>query len=293
MMKATTRQDYFERMALVLQYIEAHISEVITLEELAEIACFSPYHFHRIFKSWVGESLAGYLRRLRIEQAASELRYGEKRILHIALDAGFTSPEAFNRAFRKRFNLSPQQYRDVQNTAPVEQIIALDHVRHHLFEQKEKSMLEVTIENFEPVQVASVRHVGSYSEAGIAWEKLCQWAAPKGLLKTDGSVMGICWDDPEICEEDTIRFDAAVTVPKGVEPDGDVVIQPVAGGEYAVTIHKGALEKLPETYQKMFREWFPGSGRELRNAPCLEKYLNNPMEVKPVDMRLAVCIPLK
>lgn len=291
-MKATTRQDYFERMVSVLQHIEAHIGETITLEELADIACFSPYHFHRVFRSWVGESLAGYIRRLRMEQAASELRYGDKRVLHIALDAGFSSPEAFNRAFRKRFSTSPQEYRDTQSAYqnPVQGVNAL---RDHLFEQKEMSMIEVTIENMSPLQVASVRHVGSYSEAGIAWEKLCRWAAPKGLLRDDGSVMGICWDDPEICEEETIRFDAAVTVPAGIETDGEVVLQSVAGGEYAVAIHKGPLDTLPSTYRQIFVEWFPDSGRELRNSPCLEKYLTNPMEVKPEDMRLAVCIPLR
>ncbi len=289
-MKATTKQDYFERMAQVLHYIEQHIDKPITLEELAEVACFSPYHFHRIFRSWVGESLATYVRRLRVEQAASELTYSDKKITYIALDAGFTSPEAFNRAFKKRFDISPQQYRDVHFATPVVQELALETLKHRLFNLEESSM-EVTIEMFELETVASVRHVGPYIEARVAWEKLCQWAGPKGFLE-DGKVMGFCWDDPEVSEADKIRFDAAVIVPKETTVADGIVLQEVLGGEYAVTIHKGPLETLPNTYRQLFAQWFPGSGRELKNAPCVEKYLNNPMEVSPEDIRVAVCVPL-
>ncbi len=291
-MKATTRQDYFERMTTVLHYIESNIDRSLSLEELAEVACFSPYHFHRIFRSWVGESLCNYQRRLRVEQAAAELCYGEKKIFDIAFDAGFSSPEAFNRAFKKRFDLSPQQFRDAYTVVPAIHDKTLDMVKHHLFKQKERSMITVTIENQKSVQVASVRHVGPYLNAGIAWKKLCGWAGPKGLLSQGCEVLGICWDDPDICDESTIRFDAAVVVPEEIETEGDVVLQTIQEGEYAVTIHKGSLERLNDTYKCFFSEWLPGSCREIRNAPCLEKYLNDPMSVPPEEIQLKVCVPI-
>jgi AraC family transcriptional regulator len=96
-LKKTTYRDYSERMLKVLVFIQRHLDEDVLLEELAEVACFSPYHFHRIFRGMIGESVKGYVRRLRLERAAQRLKNSARSITDIAFEAGYEAHESFTR----------------------------------------------------------------------------------------------------------------------------------------------------------------------------------------------------
>lgn len=291
MMKETTRQDYFDRIKSVLVYIEKNVDRAITLEELADVACFSPYHFHRIFRTWVGESLAVYLRRLRVEHAAVTLRHSDRRVLDIALDAGFSSAESFSKAFRKRFDLSPQQYRDAFNIQKVETESALEIVKHRLLRESESMMRDVKVVKMETRKIAAVRHVGPYEEVGEAWETLCTWAGPKGLIRENTQFIGLSYDDPDVSDESTIRYDACITLEGECSGEGEVVVKEIPGGEFATVLHVGPFEKLHETYRE-FYQWLAGSGREVKHGPSTETHLNDPETTPPEDLRVEVSIPL-
>lgn len=104
--------DYQKRLARVIAYIAQHLDDEMTLEELSQIACFSPYHFHRLFKAYTGMPLHQYVLWLRLKRAAHQLIVEKKRpVLHIALDAGFESAQAFARAFKKSCAYTPQTFR--------------------------------------------------------------------------------------------------------------------------------------------------------------------------------------
>ena len=108
-MRTVTLQDYKRRMLRVLVHIQQHLDEPLALEDLAVLACFSPYHFHRVFKGMVGETLMEHIRRLRLERAASQLILSQKPVTDIAFDAGYESHEAFTRSFHALFGRSPSQ----------------------------------------------------------------------------------------------------------------------------------------------------------------------------------------
>src|SRR6266853_3843414 len=110
-------QSYQERVLRVLLHIQRNLDRPLELEELASVACFSPFHFHRIFRGIVGESVMEYVRRLRLEQAAQKLRFSDSPVIDVALDAGYESHEAFTRAFSARFGLSPSSFRKTRKTA--------------------------------------------------------------------------------------------------------------------------------------------------------------------------------
>jgi AraC family transcriptional regulator len=110
-MKNATLTDYRARMERVRTHIQLHLDESLPLDELASVACFSPYHFHRIFKGMTGESVGEYLRRIRLQRAAHQLRSSSQAILAIALEAGYESHEAFTRSFRESFGLTPSAFR--------------------------------------------------------------------------------------------------------------------------------------------------------------------------------------
>ena len=80
-------------------HIQHHLDEAVSLDELAALAHFSPYHFHRIFRGMVGESVMEHVRRLRLERAAHRLKFSDEPITRIAFEAGYETHEAFTRAF--------------------------------------------------------------------------------------------------------------------------------------------------------------------------------------------------
>jgi AraC family transcriptional regulator len=89
-----------------------------------------------------------------------------------------------------------------------------------------------------------------------------------------------------------IRYDACVTVDETFQPSGDIGVQVIPGGEYAVTTHFGPYDKLGETYTELLGQWLPRSGRELRSTPCFEVYLNDPQSTEPEDLITDIYAPL-
>ena len=107
------KDQYLARINRVIDYIEAHLTETLSLQRLAAIACFSPFHFHRTFAGAVGETLNQFINRVRIERAASQLITSpHKSITAIALDSGFSSSATFARAFKGMYGMSASQWRE-------------------------------------------------------------------------------------------------------------------------------------------------------------------------------------
>lgn len=144
--------------------------------------------------------------------------------------------------------------------------------------------MDVEIRRIEPIRVAFVRHVGPYNEVGEAWEKLCTHLGAAGLLAGETRFIGVCYDNPEVTPPEKIRYDACVSVDDDFAAEGDIGVQTLAGGEYAVTAHIGPYDQLGKTYAKLFGQWLPQSGRDPRPVPSLEFYLNNPESTDPEDL---------
>jgi AraC family transcriptional regulator len=105
--------DYDERIHDVQKYVREHTDEALNREVLAAVAGFSVPHFHRIFTAHVGENIANYVRRVRMERAGRKLRMGAVDITQVALAAGYDTHAAFSKAFKQNFGLSPSEFRQL------------------------------------------------------------------------------------------------------------------------------------------------------------------------------------
>ncbi len=295
-MKRSTQQEYTKRILSVLVFIQKNLDEELSLDEYARVAHFSPYHFHRIFRGMVGESLHEHIRRLRLERAATRLKRTGRSIIEIALEAGYETHEAFTRAFRTLCGCSPSHYRREKNLA-----LVLSTGVHYQEDGSGANLqlplggesMEVRIEHVEPLRVAFVRHVGSYQEVNVAWDRLCTPLGKDGLLGPGTQFIGICYDDPEVTPPEKVRYDACVTVDADFVAADDIGVQTIGGGEYAVTTHIGPYELLGQTYAKLLGQWLPRSGHELRSEPSLEFYLNAPESTNPEDLITDIYAPLE
>lgn len=294
-----TRQTYQQRILAALMHVQKHLDEELSLEDLARVAHFSPFHFHRIFRGMVGESVKEHVRRLRLERAASRLKRTDHPVLRIALDAGYEAHESFTRAFTEMFGMPPARYREQHQPPTAPRSRSRVHysvsVEFEPLTHASLSVMPVRVEKSPARAVVFVRHAGTYSEVGKAWQMLIAWAMPRGLFMGAASMMiGIVHDDPSITPSKHVRYDACLAIPDGrsVEPEGEIGVQEIVGGDYAVVTHRGPYEKLSETYDILFGGWLPSSVREPASAPAFERYLNSPYDAAPDDLLTEIYLPL-
>ncbi|PTY05729.1 AraC family transcriptional regulator [Opitutaceae bacterium EW11] len=281
-----TLQDYHERLYRVLLHIDQHRSESLSLDELAGIACLSPYHFHRIFRAFVGETLGRYVQRVRLETAAVQLQTTAKSVTDIALDAGYESAAGFSRAFEERFGMAPTECRKAHR-------LELQVRSAQLKTQAMIASIAPDIRQRPDTRVAFVRHTGPYAKVGAAWDKLCAYAGAHRLFGPNTAMIGIGHDAPKVTAEDRTRYDACLTVNDAFKPEGEIGVQTIPGGRYAVFVHQGPYDRLSETYDRIFRDWLPGSGETLRDQPAFEVYVTPPDRTPPDQLRTEIWVPLK
>lgn len=283
-----TVMDHQQRLNRVLDYIRCHLDERLNLAHLAGIACFSPFHFHRIFAAHVGETVSEHVRRLRLELAAHRLCHTGRSVTDLAMAAGYDTPSAFTKAFTRHFRRSPQRFRKDKRAAFFSQPIDLTLPPTH-----EEKTMKPEIKQRTETKVLYVRRTGDYNRsAEQAWEAVCRYAGPKRLIGPDTLFIGISHDDPEITPADKLRYDACLTIDRDIQPEGEVGIQTIAGGAYAVFLHEGPYANLKETYTRIYRHWLPASQATLRDLPPFEIYLNSPANTKPAHLRTEIWLPI-
>ena len=295
-MTETTESSYRERLNRVLAFIEGNLSRTLPLEELAGVAHFSPHHFHRIFTGMTGESVKSYIRRLRLQKAAWELVYSRRSVTDVALDAGYETHESFTRAFKAAFGAAPSRFRkDNAHRRPAfHELDPRPHVDlKETLNQQGACIMKAAIKTIPGMKIAYVRHLGPYDQCGPAWEKLCAWAGPKGLMNPDAVFLGVCHDDPDVTPPEKIRYDASIVVQGEVAPEGEVGVTELPGGDYAVALHKGPFSNLHKTYAAMCGQWVPGQGREVTSGPSYEIYKNDPGKTPPEELLIEIFLPLK
>ncbi|MBC2804048.1 AraC family transcriptional regulator [Rhizobium ruizarguesonis] len=273
---------YENRLRRVSAYIHDHLDEELDMERLAEIACMSSYHWHRIYRAIYGETLAATVKRLRLHHAAGEIVRTELAVSEIAKRSGYPNLQSFNRIFKSVYGMPPARYRKEGS--------------HTAFEPspngKTKVMLDVTIREIGPIELIGVPHTGSYMHIDKAFETLFGTLYARGLAKPEMRMIGIYLDDPDIVAEEKLRSIACVTGAADVTADAPFERRTIDGGDYAVLRHEGPYANMPKSYQWLFAEWLPKSGRQLKDRVMFEEYLNNPREVSPTELLTDIHMPL-
>lgn len=273
--------DYENRLLRVLTYIETHLDGDLSLDQLADVAALSRFHFHRVFRAMTGETVAQATRRVRLRSAAAELLHGTEPLGQIAARHGYPNVPSFTRAFREQHNLSPGAFRD----------------RGHLAaepykSQKDFSMFDITLQDRPAYRLAAIAHSGDYMKVNQAFSKAFTVLGARSMLSGDMPMIGVYLDDPTSVPLDDLRAFAGCAV----APDQDIaeplVEMKLVGGKHAVLRHVGPYEGLSTAYATLFGQWLPQSGEVPKDAPPYEIYENNPSDTAPEDLVTLICVPL-
>ncbi len=292
------------------------MDQTLTLEELAGVAAFSPFHFHRIFSAMTGETLNRFIQRVRLERAATQLAANPRKpITEIALDCGFSGSAVFARAFRETFGMSASEWRTLRKTCNTDRnngqtqgnggkastapSMYFDNVTRQFAWRIAMNDTPVTVEvrEFPEYTVAYVRHTGPYKGDSALFERLfgqlCTWAGPRDLIKPDETLFfAIYHDNPDITEEDKLRVSICLTVPAGTTVDGDIGIMTIQEGKYAVAHFELLPHQYMEAWNAVYGDWLPRSGYQPDDRPCFEMYPVN--AVTPEGKHIVdICVPVK
>jgi len=300
------KNPYEQRLHRVVDYINAHLDEEISLENLAAHAAFSPYHFHRLFTALMGEPVAAFVRRLRLEKAASFLLADPGRsITEIALSCGFGSSAVFARAFREHFGQSASVWRveysknrkklrnDGKESSFATTYALPCWVPRGNQTEKETSV-EVIVEEMAAMRAAYVRRMGAYNESACAaWEALCRWAGPRGLLGPGHTWFSLSYDDPTVTAAEKLHYDACISIDEKTAIDDAVGVHEIAARRVARARYEGPAAGIAAAYLELYREWLPQSGFLPADQPPMDIYrpeLGNAPERDHYVMD--ICIPV-
>ena len=259
--------------------LERDLDADVSLPALAEHACLSPFHFHRLFSAVVGEPPAEYVRRLRLERAAHELSTTQRAVADVGQEAGYGSQSAFTRAFGERFGCAPGAFRERERGRWAKPVV-------------EQQKLVGRIETLAPLRVAFIRHIGPYEQVRPVFDRLAV-RATKWASKVDPLFLGVAHDNPAITPAAQLRFDCCIEVDTNVRGESDIGVTEVGGGEYATTIHRGPFDRLAETYSWLALQFMRREGRTMRMAPCIEIYLTPPERTPPAQLLTEVLVPVR
>ncbi|MBY8039842.1 AraC family transcriptional regulator [Vibrio fluvialis] len=278
------------RIRGVCDYIDRHLDDELSLEQLSALAHCSKYHFHRMFKAQIGVGTAKYLTLARLKRASYRLAFEPGiSVLNIALEAQFDSPEAFARAFARTFGQSPSGFRNQPEWQQWHSQFQFE------IPAKGVNLVDVNIIHFAETRIAYIEHCGAPEQVLDTAAQFIAWRRASGESPvTTSATYGIPYSDPNETEPALFRFDIAGSVSQPVK-DNDYGVKngAIPAGRCAVLRHHGSHDAISQSVYALYRDWLPQSGEELRDYPCFFHYLNLIHEVDECDLQTDIYLPLK
>jgi AraC family transcriptional regulator len=288
---------YTARINLVTNHISDNLTKDLTLNALAQVAAFSAYHFHRLFKLGAGENLSDFVARRRLERAIALMKASRSRSLtQIALECGFSELSAFSRAFKAQYGMAPSAW----NRSEPLQESKIRQAPHDLALYTAEAMeqlaqdraFDVTIREQPAQQLAYIRVQNPYAQPERivqAYASLLAWVDARTQR---GTLIGMSQDDPDVTPPELCRYDVCMTVPETLQADDGVSVRTLPACCLATLHCIGDIAQVDKAWQYLYRHWLPNSGYVPDNLPAMEIYVRTPNEIgwEHFDLECAIAI---
>jgi AraC family transcriptional regulator len=294
---SNANHEYTKRIDRVIDYLGEHLDTPLKLEELAKVACFSEFHFHRIFRAMTGETLNNFTNRLRLEKAARLLKRTRQSATDIALECGFSSSATFSRSFNHAFNTSPTQYRKsgkLKNSKICKELFPKHEYLLPMSLEEKKVAFPVEIKKFPVWNVAYIRVSNAYEEGLVlnAFAKMIEWLKSENIYD-EGTLFGMAIDDPEVTPKHLYRYevcfatDAKFNCPEGISK------MKIPSRTYGVARVRGDIKWVATAWDYLLNSWLINSDYEPDNAPGFEIFLDKEKVLDWGHFDLDLAFPLK
>ncbi|WP_410209090.1 GyrI-like domain-containing protein [Aquirhabdus sp.] len=290
----TSEENYLFRFQRVLDYIDNHVDNDLTVDLLSQVAFFSKFHFHRQFSELFGISVYKYIQLTRLKRASYQLAFRiQNPVINIALESSYEGPESFSRAFKKTLGQSPTEFRKQPHWKDWHATFkSLDDIRIMCMTTLEQT-LQVQIINFPETQIAVLEHHGDPQLLGQSIRRFIAWRKQHQLAPSLSKTFNILYEDPEI-EAALYRIDIGVETNMLIKDDPTgIVSKTIPSGRCAVLRHIGSDDLLRQTIHNLYAIWLPSSGEELRDFPIFLQRIKFFPDVPETEAVIDIFLPLK
>ncbi len=278
---------YIQRINKVIDYIEENLSKKMSLEELADVAMFSKYHFHRTFKIVAGETLNNYIKRLKMEKAYKMINLDKDAVIgDISFELGYNSTANFTRDFTEYYGISPKNIKNSDQRPIVRNLI-------------NNSSIKVDFKGIEYIPEKNViykRISKGYDHQTIpaVFGELYHFVNEQGIQEYIEQYVGIAYDDPDYTPPEKCRYDACMIHRNVMKLPKDMPfnIKKIAGGKYAIFYFEGKYEQYLTAWDVIFEEWLLNSEYSPDVRPNLEMYIQSDEYIEGYS-RANLCLPVK
>lgn len=292
----------------VINFVRDCEDPVFSLDQMADVACLSRFHFTRVFSAFCGETPVEYLIRSSLESSVARLVHMPwMSITEIALAAGFSGSQAFSHAFRRRYGLGPKRFRDLNHG--VLDGFPNDQREQHLLNLEKASTVKsaelgwrVSLRHQPERRLAYVRNIGPYlgllNDVGAgddldqAFLTIAHWAEEKGIWPGKTPFIGICPNNPVVTPPRLCQYDVAIPVDDTVKEDETVSILHMPATQIAALEMAGNSAALMRAWQWLTSCWIPQNGLVPTGQVPFEEYQSNDVRKLYPEYGITLCVPV-
>lgn len=274
-------------VAKAIWFIESHFGRAIALSEIAAMAGMSRHHLSRRFSEMTGQNLNRYLRARRLSEAARQLAAGAEDILTVALDAGYGSHEAFTRAFREQFGLTPEALRARRDLSG---LTLQEPIRMTALEKTALPSPRIeTLDAFTIAGLSAEFEPGKAAGIPALWQKFNDYF---GHIpgQVDKTAFGLCTMLPD--GKSGFRYLAGVRIAKEDDLPTELETVAIPAQTWAIFLHHGHVNGIPATVDAAYRTWLPTSGRTVASFPDVLEFYGEDFDPETGLGRVEIWLPL-
>jgi len=295
--KPQANSAYAQRIDRVIDYLRENLHRPVKLGELAHVACFSEFHFHRIFGAVSGETLNNFTNRLRLEKAARLLRYSDQNLTDIALNCGFSSSATFSRAFRSGYETSPSEFRksgEIKKSKICKELFPKDEYGLPMSAEEKRGAFPVRLIDVPERQVAYIRVTNAFELDRVlaALKTLIKWAKSQNIF-SHGILFGMTVDDPHVTPKHLYRYEVCIASSLPFECMEGMSKLKMPAMRYAAIKVSGDIHKVATAWDYLYRDWLVNSVHEPEHAPALEVFLDKESATDWSHFELELCLPVR
>ena len=283
--------DHIDRLNRTIEYIEANLDKDIHLELLASKFALSKYHFHRIFKALIGAPPSRYIEKRRLSRAAADLIETNNRIVDIAFEYGFNSHESFTRSFKKKYALTPSQFRKTKPEFRFYDKCEIGSIELKL--QKGKVQLNPDILRKSSFSIAGLVYSGSdTNEIFNLWQAFWLMVQKGKIALKNSECVGVCIHDIDMRNNEIFVYYTGIEVDQSFHIPKEMKTVNIPESTFAVFKHKGAISEIEQTYDRIYGSWVPRTG----NTPTMDLdiiVVDQRFQMQRNDSEIDILIPIQ